>query len=327
MTPDANTNPGQELLDPVKLFRPVDEICKTAVPLEPLWGFFLYKKAITSMVADPGVGKTTFGYNLGMELSLGNSFLSIEPEEPVRVLYMDFESSDSLVSSRKIFVKGEEATPNFIVYNIVDYFFPQIALVARDFCLANRINLVFIDNQTAAFNTRDENDNSEAAKQMRLMRKWVDESNVACLLFHHTSKGNLPGTRKGTGAYARARLADICINLDTPDESCPDIIQWEVVKNRMVDERTLWYLRKAEGKFVFTGQPLGSLGIQTNTQVYKAQKAILKFMKLGTEYKFAELTSNIAYNGVKEKDIDHAIQKLYQQGRLIKPKYGYWSKK
>ncbi len=317
----------QELLDPKKLFRTLDDVCANAKPLEPLWGYYLYKKALTSIVSDPGLGKTTLGYGLGIELALGKPFLNIVPEEPVTVLYMDLESSDSLVKSRKILIGCEEIVSNFFVYNIVDFYFPQIALVAKQFCLEHHVNLVFIDNQTTAFNTRDENDNSEAARQMRLIRTWANESNVACVIFHHTSKGNLPGIRKGTGAFARARLADICINLDIPDDNCTDIIRWEVVKNRLVDEKTLWYLKKAEGKFLFTEQPLGSMGIQTNTQVYKAQQVILEFMKTDEVYKYNELKANCSKDSIKDEDIDHAIRKLYQQGRLVRPKYGFWQKK
>lgn len=315
------------MLDSAKLFRPIDEICKTAQPLEPLWGYFLYKKAITSIVSDPGLGKSTLGYKMSIELSSGRPFLGIMPEEPIKALDLDFESSDSLVKSRKILVHGDDIAPNFIIYNIVDYFFPQIINVAKKYCLENSINFVLIDNQTAAFNTHDENDNSEAAKQMRLIRAWVNDCNVACLLFHHTSKANLSGTRKGTGAFARARLADICINLDLPNENVLDVLRWEVVKNRMVDEKTLWYLKKTEGRFEFTEQPLGSTGVQTNTQVYAAQKLILTFMQIGMEYKFSELVTCIAQNGIKETDINNAVHRLYQQGRLIKPKYGYWCKR
>lgn len=319
---------AQEFLDPKKLIRPIDEICQTAVPLEPLWGFFLYKKAITSIVADPGLGKTTLGYGLGMELAQGRPFLDIMPEEPVKVLYLDLESGDSLVMSRKMLVDPEELVPNFFVYNQVDFYFNQIATMLKEFCLANGINLVFIDNQTTAFNTRDENDNAEAAKQMRLLRMWVGDCNVALVIFHHTSKANLVGTRKGTGAFARARLADVCINLDYPDEEgAPDVIRWQMVKNRMVDERTLWYLKKVEGKLEFTEQPLGSPGTQTNTKIYKAQRAVLEFMLLSVEYKYSDVVLNCIKNGIGEDDVKKATQKLYQQGRLSKPRWGYWIRK
>ena len=60
-----------------RIFRSIDEIRETAPPLEPLWGFFLFKKAITAFISDPGVGKTSFGYVQTQALCQGKSFLSI----------------------------------------------------------------------------------------------------------------------------------------------------------------------------------------------------------------------------------------------------------
>ena len=48
-------------LQPENLFRTLATIRKNTKPLEPLWGFLLYKKAITSIIGDPGVCKTTMG--------------------------------------------------------------------------------------------------------------------------------------------------------------------------------------------------------------------------------------------------------------------------
>jgi hypothetical protein len=315
----------EKQLNPEELFRPIDEICRSAPPLEPLWGFMLFKKAITSIVGAPGVCKTTFGYGLGFDLTSSKPFLDIMPEEPVKVLYMDFESADSLIKSRKSLI-SESPMPHFIVYNLVDYYIPQVASEVVQFCKAAKINLVFIDNQSVAFNTRDENDNAEAIKQMVILRKIANASGASLVIFHHTSKGNLPGTRKGTGAYARARLADICINLEVPDEGSPDVVRLEVVKNRLIDEKVLWYFKKKGGKFIFCDPPLGVFGKQTNTQIYKVQTAVLDALNGKGEIKFGELTSVMESKGFSANWTDHAVRRLLQQSRVSRPRYGYIAK-
>lgn len=314
----------EEQLTPEKLFRPIDAVVANAKPLEPLWGYFLYRKAVTSIVGDPGVAKTTFGYSLGFALSHNVAFLNIAAECPVKILYLDFESADSLIKSRKILIT-EEKMPNFFVYNS-DYYLPQISAILTSYCQDKGISLVIIDNQTTAFGTRDENDNSEAARQMRFIRGIAQATNTAIILFHHTSKANLPGTRKGTGAYARARLADVCINIDWVDKDS-EIISFETVKNRMVDERTLWYLKRTEGKFVFTSLPLNSDGRQpTNTAVFKAQEIIMATLEPEKLYKNSEILAIAGRKGIDSFTIGNALKRLCQQGRLKRPEYGYYER-
>jgi len=326
----AKTNLEQELLNPDKLFRTIVRIKKEALPLVPLWGAFLFKKAITSIVGDPGAGKTTFGYELGGSLCLGRPYLDIPSEEPVKMLFMDLESADSLVSSRSTLVFQDTEVPNFYVYNSPDFYLNQIFQVAVDFCKSKEINLIAIDNQTTAFATRDENDNAEAAKQMKIVRKFANMVNAAVILFHHTSKANLPGTRKGTGAFARARLADICLNVNVVDEEHKDIICLEMSKNRFDDtDKVLWYLKKEEGKFVRTDPPLGTYGEpKVNTMIYKASAEVINILKNGSKgelLKFQAVVAEMTLRGYNENQTDHAVRKLKQQNRIWSPQYGYVS--
>ncbi len=323
--PEDN-QPNDNGLQPEKIFRTLATIRQQAKPLEPLWGFFLFKKAITSIIGDPGICKTTLGYGWSISLCQGKEFLGIKPDEPVRALYMDFESSDSLIVSRANLLQVPDE-PNFYIYNIVDYYLPQLSEVTIRFCRDKGINLVLIDNQSMAFNTRDENDNAEAIKQMKYIRAFTNAINCATVVFHHTSKANLPGTRKGSGAFARARLADICINIELVDEENPDIIRFQTVKNRLVDEKVLWYLKKESGQFLFTEPPLGVSGQPTNTKLYAAQQAILEIVDSHKEYKHSELVELLVKREFDKNTINNAIYRLVQQGRLTKPRYGYFAKK
>jgi len=305
-----------------ELFRPIDEIRKNAPPLEPLWGNFFFRKAITSIVGDPGIGKTTLGYGLGFALCRGEAFLDIEAEEPIKILALDYESADSLIKSRANQIT-ESSVENFYVFNITELLLPHIIGRAIKFAHDKGINLILVDNQSMAFNTRDENDNAEAIKQMRLIRSFAVASNASVAVFHHSSKADLPGTRKGTGAFARARLADICLNIETPDSNCPDIIKFELVKNRLVDDRVLWYIKKAEGKFTFTEPPLGAVGRPTdNTIIYQVMQALLHFLDNGHPHKRQDIISNLGTK-FSERNIQLGLDRLKLLGRIHSPQYGY----
>jgi len=308
------------------MFRTLATIRQNAKPLEPLWGFLLFKKAITSIVGDPGISKTTMGYGLATSLCMNQAFLDVRPEEPIKALYMDFESSDALIVSRANLIEVEDV-PNFWIYNFVDYYLPNVAEIIVKFCQEKEVNLILVDNQSMAFNTHDENDNAEAIRQMKLLRTFTNACNTATIVFHHTSKANLTGTRKGSGAYGRARLADICINLDIPDEANPDLIRFEVSKNRMVNERVLWFIKKDKGTFSFADPPLGVSGQPTNTLLYKAQQELLSIVDGNKEYKHNELITLAKGKGIDDITVNNALWRLVQQGRLTKPRYGYYAKK
>ena len=318
-----------ELLKPENLFRDSSYIRRNAMPMEPLWGTFLYKKAITLIVGDPGIGKTTLGYDLCGTLCLGEAFLGIKAEEPIRALYMDWESADSLVSSRMGVRFEEQDITNLFIYNsefTINKIYPQII----DFCRKKKVNFVVVDNQTTAFDTRDENDNSEAAKQMRMLRKFVNATKCSLLVFHHPSKSNSPGIRKGTGAFARARLADICFNVNLTSEEETNIIYIEQVKNRLYDgEKIKWFVKKDGGRFTMTEPTLGFFGTEPNTQIYKATSEVLAILGNGTNQeegiKFQVIATEMIKRGYSEIWADKAIQRLSQQNRVWKPKYGYWA--
>lgn len=311
------------------LFRPLDAVKQQAKPLEPLWGVFLVKQAITSIVGDPGAGKTTFGYDMLEDLCNGRPYLDVPPEEPIKVLYMDFESSDSLITSRASYVFGESEIPNFYIYNSVDYYLTQIVQELVEFCIEKEINLLVVDNQTMAFATRDENDNSEAAKQMRLLRQICNAIGCAMILFHHTSKANLTGSRKGTGAFARARLADIMLNINLLDPDDTDYVYLEMVKNRFsTEDKMLWYLKKEEGQFIRTEPPLGSgAGAPSvHTVIYQAMVEVVSILNNGVGpdgLKFSDLRAELTKRGLSESWADHAVRRLIHQNRIFRPKYGY----
>lgn len=304
-----------------KLFRDIKTVVENARPIESLWGYILFKKAITGVVGDPGVCKTTFGYAMCAELARGDHFLDIKPEHPVKVLYCDFESDDSLITSRVSLI--DRPMENIVIYNLVDFLLPDIAGKVIELAQQEHIDLIVVDNQSTAFNTTDENDNAEAIRQTRFVRRMAQMTDTAILVYHHTSKANAPGIRKGSGAFARARLADVMVNINDVGRN---VVQLEVVKNRLCDEPICWYLEKVGGKFTFTDPPLGVSGARTDTQIYKAQELLLETAdRIGTAHRKDLLSAAASQDGqIEERILLQGIYRLTQLGKLRRTEFGMY---
>jgi len=317
---------------PTKLFRTLDEIRATAKPIQVLWGFHLFKRAITAIIGDPGVGKTTFGYALGKSLCLNEAFLGIKAECPVSLIYLDMESSDSLVASRTNLLYNEQeiVMKNFIVYNNPEKYITDVKDDIVKMAKSQNINLLLVDNQTVAFNTRDENDNSEAAKQMKWLRKLTNDCNAAMVLFHHTNKANSSGMRKGTGAFARARLADVIINLELGDADKTDEFVLDTVKNRLIEDKPRWNIHRKGAIYEIIETPLsfGGVSNKTNTVIFKVQQEVMAlFADKDTQMKRKDIIDNLIVLGYDERIIAEAITKLSQFGRIYTPVYGMYKRK
>lgn len=315
--------------DILKLFKKQGSIFMEAKPLEPLWGFLLFKKAISMVVGDAGAGKTTWGYGLSYALCRNRPFLGIPANETVNTLYFDFESSDALIKSRQSFLGEDEESlknvTNFTIFNSTDQSLKELRPYIIHICKEENINLIVIDNQSTAFNTRDENDNAEAIQQIKFIRSIINETNTACILFHHPSKANVGGIRKGTGAFARIRLCDIGVNIDSYEVGTRKILKMEVVKNRFVNEETIVYLEKIEGQFKVLNSddiPIGiEGGLPTDLKIYDNQKALLNSMSLNEEYKLEELQRN---TGISYDVTRHSVQRLLQLGLIRRSKYAHY---
>lgn len=305
------------------LFRPLDNVRDEAPPLIPLWGDFLFRSGITWVCGDPGVCKTTWGYGLGMALCCKQPFLGIEAEEDVSLLYADFESSDALIGSRARMI-SKNSTPNFYIFNHSEYTLPDIAVTAIHFVRQNGINLLMVDNQSFAFDTHDENDNPEAIRQLKFVRQLTVECNMATLVFHHSNKANAKGTRKGSGAFARARAVDVMVNLDDIGQ---DTIRMSVVKNRFTGAHPEFFFKKAEGQFIFCDPPTGYTGAGNNTYTYQVIKRVQQILADGEEHRYKDILDAMTDEGFPPDIVQYAVKKLGRENRVMRPRYGYYQKR
>lgn len=266
----------EALLKEGKLLRTIKTISAGASDPCPIWSNFFFKQAVTVQIGDPGIGKTTFDYSLLTTISKGEPFLNIKPVKEVKSLYLDFESSDSLVKIREKRIDSDDEFPNFQIMNYSEYsyenleeFIPIIKKEYFDF------DMLFIDNMLTAFDTADENDNAEAKKKVKKMRIMAQQLDVSISILHHPSKANAPGTRKGSGAFAWSRHGDILLNFNLTEDS--DVFEIETAKNRWAETHESLYIRKC-GDCVFQLTPEPNGIITPETDLGKAKQIILSFV-------------------------------------------------
>ncbi len=287
MSDTTSQNQNKEILDKLyeenMLFSAISTT-DDAPDLEPIWGNWIFKKTVIEEVGEPGISKTTFNYMLVNSLIHKQPFLGIDgckDIEQIRVLYIDLESSDSLIKSRRAMLDLEDS-PYFLKCNLQNVLLPELEPYIEKFINdTGKIHIIFIDPLRMAFNTRDENDNAEASRQMKHLRHWCEKFDCSIVIVHHSSKADMTGTRKGSGAYARTSLADIVWNFETLGEGyTSDLFKFYIPKNRCVDDDLVMCIRKEAGTFTKEDFPVGYQFVGNNgTQVYQLQKRIQYLME------------------------------------------------
>jgi len=189
------------------------------------------------MAGDAGLGKTTLLYNIAIRMARGEEFGGFKPPRPLRVLYYDLETPD-LLFRRKLHLISDNDPPEGLAF-------------ARSFSVSGALSLakehgfdlIIIDTLNEAFETRAEEDNAEANRQMRELRRIVKDSGAAIVALSHMGKDpSAKGVYKLRGASARPAAADVVLNLEPYSD---DVVCLEVVKNRWVGGNVKLYLRKA----------------------------------------------------------------------------------
>ena len=302
---------------------------ESAPKIEPIWGNWILKKTVILQVGEPGISKTTLNYSLAGALVNAKPFLNINGHihRQVRILYLDLESSDSLIKSRKNVV-GCGDNPNFLKCNVPNVTLgelePYIDKLVKRY---GYIDIMFVDPIRSAFNTRDENDNSEASRQMKYVRYLVQKWNTAMVLVHHSSKAELSGTRKGSGAWARAALADVCWNFEKLGEGFSDeLFKLYIPKNRYVQDGLCICIEKEEGKFNIVDFPAGYVIQSSGIRIYSAQQAIDLIMQDQKERMPQEIATELTSLkiDISRQGLHKALISLMQLGVLEKTAYGFY---
>ncbi len=314
------------------LFQNVRRIRKESNMLEPLWGDYIYRQALTVIIGDPGIGKTTLIYSLMANTSTYGEFLEIPATKELMYLPLDFESASPLIKKRVESYKKLElvnALDELYIYNS-EFTFDEILPEIRKFNTGNyKFDVLIIDNLMTAFNMQDENDNSEAIKRIRQLRKLAKELDCAIIMLHHPSKANADGMRKGSGAFAWARSADIYLNFN----SMGSIIEIEQAKNRCAENKdSIYCCKNGNGEFTRCEKPENIIIERTEDNDKESVRAtprnevksiVLKYVGSHTR---SEIIEFIKKNTEKEYStalMDKALRELVRENKL-EWKYGIY---
>lgn len=305
------------------------DIKNTSKVPEAIWKPYLYREAVTYIVGDPGVGKTTLAYALIASLANDKPFIGIKPELKPNILIMDFESSHSLVKK-----KNEELGDVIPSDNVLIWLEQELTISECrkqgfvDKCYKELpFDLLILDNLGSAWDIRDENDNAEAAKHIKELKGIATKYNCAILLYHHPSKANLPGSRKGSGAFAWARYCDISLNMNEVDK-LNFILEVETAKNRFSEDVRPRYMQKiGQSEFIACERPDSLEGLTLQRQKYPVDKAmdIIKNTK-GSHLRQHLVNLVRSKLQVTDQIVDKALSRLVANGLIKKSetRYGYY---
>jgi hypothetical protein len=253
--------------------------------LKPLWSNWLFENSIVLEVGEPGISKTHFNYGLARAIVDNEPFLNIRPTRiGLRVLMCDLESGDSLIKSRfEAGIQYPENQKNFKIINDPTKTFylaaPQIEKYMDEH---GYFNIIFLDCLRAAFAMHDENDNAEASRQMKTLRYYADKWNCAFVVVHHSSKAEMGGIRKASGAFSRTALADINWNFDRLGDGFDhDVFKFTIPKNRLIDDNCCIFIRKEERLFMQVPRPAGYIAAENeedSVSGYKLQSYLMTLL-------------------------------------------------
>lgn len=316
----------EELFTSGKLFAPISET-ESAPDLKPLWGNWIFRKAIVEEVGEPGISKTSFNYIFAASLLNRKKFLGVEGKynEIDHILYIDLESDDTLIKARRHLLELED-NPKFLKCNLPNVTLYELEPYIDRLLEGKRVTIIFIDPLRAAFNTRDENDNAEASKQMKYLRYLTQKWNCAIILVHHSSKAEHVGTKKGSGAYARVALADINWNFEKlGDDYPPELFKFSIPKCRQIQDDLCLCVKKEGGLFEEVEFPLGYQVAEAGIRIYSLQQAIDIVMEDKKERAPAEILKMTDAATGKEYSMTavfKALSALIQLGVIKRAGYG-----
>ena len=286
-------------------------------PVQTLWGEIIYPSSITQINSEPGVGKTTFFYNLCLNGVTGNNFLDIAFTKKLKVLYIDVETPHWKRALKLRTISVDSLPKNLYFLNTLELQtdFPYLL----NLCKREKYDLVVFDTQSRIFSLTQENDNSEANRLMGLLRRLANDTGCSIVLIHHTSKSDTPGAYRGRGASAVGAAVDVVVNMEMLEE---DVIKLKVDKNRIMgDYQTLFIRKIGEDQFEpFTPSNESLSGFEK----FKAQDLILSLASQKSIWTTSELYSEGEKQGFSESAMKRAKDNLTQTGKMRKVKHGVY---
>ena len=228
--------------------------------------------ALVLCSGESSVGKTVLGYNIASGFAAGGNVLGYEINEPTRVLYADLETPSGLMSSM---VKRIGAHTNF-GFRLnwenklnTTHGYNTFLEVCRDF----NPGILIIDPLSIAYPVEDENNNSEADRQMQRMKQLAVNLNCVVFAMWNMGTAHVKDTFKARGATARIDRTDIALNYTRLANRNRRL---QVVKSRYSNPGASIELQDAgDLKFEVVKHRDGNEAVNESTKRQKAMDAIM----------------------------------------------------
>jgi len=264
--------------------------------------------ALVLCSGESSAGKTVLGYNIASGFAAGGNVLGYEINEPTRVLYVDLETPSGLRSSM---VKRVGVHDNLgFIFELenklnTDYGYNAFLAVCRDF----NPGILIIDPLSMAYPVDDENNNSEADRQMQRMKQLAVNLNCVVFAMWNMGTAHVKDTFKARGATARIDRTDIALNYTRLANGNRRL---QVVKSRYSNPGASIGLKDAgDLKFEVVKHRDGNEAVNESTKRQEAMDAIMAMAEDG------DIHRSQCIEVVKsEKLADKAISMLRSKGLL-----------
>ena len=148
------------------------------------------------------------------------------------------------------------------------------------------------------------------------------------MIIHHSSKGELTGTKKATGAYARTGLCDINWNFEFLGEGYGrNLFMFSIPKNRLIDDQFCTFIEKDNWDFKVVPPPLGySVGdgeFVDGTVRYQARELIKSTLSFHKPKSPSEILEEIG-STYSRKTVHGALSQLEALGMVERASYGQY---
>ncbi len=284
--------------------------------IESLWGDVFFPESIHLFSGESGAGKTTFLYNLAIEGAKGKSLLDIPFPHPFRTLYLDLESPSRLRAHKLNLIAGNERPEELAFFTLTNIAWELDRLIA--IVQEHGFDLVIVDTINEAFQTQKEDDNAEANRQMKMVRKLVRQTGAAVILVHHMGKKHQEkGVYKSRGATARAAASDVVINFEGVDG---EVARLSIGKNRWYGDKSELLLRKiGDDRF----EPTEQLVTTTAPKGSIAENAILQMLTNGPAER-KDIIAKAEEYGITKSTVERSLTHLVKMGRVTKLDRGFY---
>ncbi len=291
-----------------------------------LWGAHIRASTVTLFIGETSAGKTVFLHNLAYHLAEGDEFLGLKPPHPLRVLSVDFESYEEIMTEN---LSAIGTAPGWDFFDLTDVE-PGPKLIDRlqKTVSSGGYDIVIVDPLMEAYPVKDENDNALAIKQMLVFRKLARSTRAAVVVVHNSGqRKKRQGNDKflGRGATARVDRADVSINFTAKNATEREVYVTKSRSGNLNERIAVRFSGELGYELIDASGPSQSAVAQLQVDTAKfvrdqaeQGKGLVERKTLLDHFKVQE--------GTKESvALDRALRKNVVTGALQKPKKGVYA--